>query len=85
MYKDFPHRKDRVNIVHNVQEVAIVKDMGKIYATLDDRQAYYQSNMIEVKDKIINHPVAILIDSGESHCYIDTKIVDRLHLEKSNL
>jgi hypothetical protein len=26
-----------------------------------------------------------LIHSGESHCYIDPKIVDRLHLEKSKL
>ena len=41
--------------------------------------------MIEVEGKIINHHVAILIDYGESHCYIDPKIVDRLHLEKSNL
>jgi hypothetical protein len=43
------------------------------------------SNMIEVEGKIINQPVAILIDSGASHCYIDPNIVDRLHLEKSKL
>jgi hypothetical protein len=59
--------------------------MGRIYATLDDRQVEYHSNMIEVEGKIINHHVAILIDSGESHCYIDPKIVDRLHLEKFKL
>jgi hypothetical protein len=41
--------------------------------------------MIEVEGKIINKLVVILIDSGESHCYIDSKIVDRLHLEKSKL
>ena len=41
--------------------------------------------MIEVEVKIINHPVAILIDSGASHYYIDPKIVDRLHFEKSEL
>jgi predicted aspartyl protease len=41
--------------------------------------------MIEVEGKIINHLVDILIDSGASHCYIDPKIVDRLHLEKSKL
>jgi hypothetical protein len=41
--------------------------------------------MIEVEGKIINQPVTILIDLGESHCYIDPKIVDRLHLEKSKL
>jgi hypothetical protein len=41
--------------------------------------------MIEVEGQIINHLVVILIDSGESHCYIDPKIVDRLCLEKINL
>jgi hypothetical protein len=68
MYKDFPHRKDKVNIVHNLQEDTIVKDMGRIYATLNDiRQEEYRSNMIEVEGNIINQPVAILIDSGEIH------------------
>jgi hypothetical protein len=83
MYKDCPHRKDRVKTLQNIQEATTVEDMGRIYATLNDRQAEYQSNMIEVEGKIINQPVAILIDSGASHCYIDPKIVDRLHLEKS--
>jgi hypothetical protein len=41
--------------------------------------------MIEVEGKIINKPITILIDLGASHCYIDPKIVDRLHLEKSKL
>jgi hypothetical protein len=41
--------------------------------------------MIKVECEIINHPISILIDSGESHCYINPKIVDRLHLEKSKL
>jgi hypothetical protein len=71
--------------MQNIQEATTVKDMGRIYATLDDRQVEYQSNMIEVEGKIINQPVAILIDSVEIHCYIDRKIVDRLHLEKSKL
>ena len=38
--------------------------------------------MIEVEGKIINQLVVILIDLGEIHCYIDPKIVNRLHLEK---
>jgi hypothetical protein len=71
--------------MHNIQEATTVEDMGRIYASLNDRQAEYQSNMIEVEGKIINHPIYILIDSGESHCYIDPKIVDTLHLEKSKL
>jgi hypothetical protein len=85
MYKDFPHRKDRLNTMQNIQESTIVEDVGRIYASLDDQQAKYESNMIEVESKIINHYVVILIDSGESHCCIDPKIVDRLHLEKTKL
>jgi hypothetical protein len=41
--------------------------------------------MIELEGKIINQPIVVLIDSEESHFYIDPKIVDRLHLEKSKL
>jgi hypothetical protein len=41
--------------------------------------------MIDMEGKIINHPISILIDSREIHCYIDPKIVDRLCLEKNNL
>jgi hypothetical protein len=41
--------------------------------------------MIEVEGKIINQPISILVDSGEISFYIDPKIVDRLHLEKSKL
>jgi hypothetical protein len=63
LYKDFPHRKDTVKMVHNIQEATIVGDMGRIYAALNDRQAEHQSNMIEVEGKIINQPVSILIDS----------------------
>jgi hypothetical protein len=39
LYKDFPHRTDRVKTVHNIQEATTVEDMGRIYATLNDRQA----------------------------------------------
>jgi len=85
----FPSQRRQMNTMHNIQEASIVEYMGRsiprIYAALEDRQAKYQSNMIEAEGKIINHPAAILIDSEASRCYIDPKIVDRLHLEKSML
>jgi hypothetical protein len=71
--------------VHNIQEATTVEDMGRIYAALDDRQGEYQSNMIEAEGKFIEKSISILIDSREIHCYIDPKIVDILHLEKSRL
>jgi hypothetical protein len=36
LYKDFPHIKDRVKTMHNVQEATTVEDMERIYAALDD-------------------------------------------------
>jgi hypothetical protein len=41
--------------------------------------------MIEVEGKITNKHVSILIDSRASHSYIDPKIVDIFHLNKSKV
>jgi hypothetical protein len=86
MYRDFPHKGERMRIVHNIQEVDTVEDMGRsmprIYAALDNKQAEYQSHMIEVEGKIDNQPIAILIDSGASHSYIDPNLVERFHLKR---
>jgi hypothetical protein len=42
-YMDFPHRKDEVRVLHNVQQVETVEDMGSripnIYTALDNKQA----------------------------------------------
>jgi hypothetical protein len=38
--------------------------------------------MIEVEGKIDNHPIAILIDYGASHSYIDPNLVERFHLQR---
>jgi hypothetical protein len=56
--------------------------MSRIYAALDNRQANYQSHMIEVEGKIDNQHITILIDSEDSHSYIDPNIVERFKLKK---
>jgi hypothetical protein len=43
----------------------------------------YQSPMIEVEGKINNEPIAILIDSGDIHSYINDNIVEIFHLQRS--
>jgi hypothetical protein len=50
---------------------------------LDNKQVYYQSPMIEVEGKIDNQPIAILIDFGASHSYMNSNIVKRFHLQWS--
>jgi hypothetical protein len=65
-----------------------MEDMGgimpRIYATLDNKQEEYQSPMIQVEGKINNHPIAILIDYGAIHSYINSRIIERFHLKRSN-
>jgi hypothetical protein len=87
MFRDCPHRGEKGRIVHNVQEDEIVEDMGrnvpKIYVALDNKQVEYQSHMVEVEGMINNQTIAILIDSGVSHSYIDPKMVESLDLLRS--
>jgi predicted aspartyl protease len=75
-----------MRIVHNIKKDDIVEEvdrsMQNIYAALDNGQADYQSHMIEVEGKIDNQPIAILIDSGASHSYIDPNMVDKFKLER---
>jgi hypothetical protein len=58
MYRDCPHRGEKGRIVHNVQQAETMEDMGRnvtrIYAALDNKQAEYQSHMIEVEGMINN-------------------------------
>jgi hypothetical protein len=68
-----------VRIFQNVQQAEMVEDMGRrvprIYASLENKQADFQSHMIEVKGMINDYSFTILIDSGDSHSYIDPKVV----------
>ena len=86
-YRYFPHRKDRVRVIHNVQLEKTMENMGRraprIYASLDNKQVEFQSHMIEVKGMINNHSFTILIDLGASHSYIDPKVVEILCLPRS--
>jgi predicted aspartyl protease len=41
--------------------------------------------VIEVEGKINNQTIAILIDSGASHSYLDPKMVERFHFPRSKL
>jgi hypothetical protein len=89
MYRYFPHRGEKVRIVHNVQLTETIEDMGismpRIYAALDNKEAEFESHMIEVEGKINDQPISIFIDSRYIHNYIDHKMVERFHLTRSEL
>jgi hypothetical protein len=86
MYKYCPHWGDKIKTMNTInQEVAIedvCRSIPKIYVALDSRQEYYQHHMKEVEGKIYNHPIAILIDYGASHNYINTNLVEIFKLKK---
>jgi hypothetical protein len=87
VYRECPQKGERMRFVHNIQEDETMEEMGRnmprIYATLDNKQAKYQSSMVEVEGKIDNQPISILVDSRASHSYINSKIVERFHLHNS--
>jgi hypothetical protein len=76
-----------VRTVHNVQQAETMEDMGisvpRIYATLDNKQAEFQSHMIEVEGKLNNQTISILIDSRASQSYIDPKMVEILQFPRN--
>jgi hypothetical protein len=86
MFRDCPHGGEKVRIVHNVQQVETVEEMGRnvtrIYVALDNKQAEYQSHMIEVEGMINNQNIVILSDSRSSHSYKDPKMVESFHLPR---
>jgi hypothetical protein len=87
MFRDFPHRGEKVRIVQNVQQVEIVEDIDRnvprIYVALGNKQTEYQPHMSEVEGMINNQSIAILIDLEAIHSYIDPKMVESLHLPRS--
>jgi hypothetical protein len=79
MHRDFPQGGEKVRTSHSVKQTAIVEDMGrnvpKIYAALDNKQAHFQSHVIEVEGKINDQPIVILINSVDSHNHLDPNMV----------
>jgi hypothetical protein len=86
MFRACPHRGEKGRTIQNVQQDETMEDMGKnvprIYAAQDNKQAEYQSHMIEVEGMINNQTISILIDSGAIHSYIDPNMVETFHLPR---
>ena len=77
----FPNRKKIVSNIHMVQEEMIVGDlartMPRINAALENRQADYQTSMVEVEGKLNQIPISIIIDPGASLSYISPDLVEK--------
>ena len=58
----------------------LARTMPRINAALDNRQADYQTSMVEVKGNINQTPMAILIDPRASLSYISPNLVEKCKL-----
>jgi len=74
--------------VNSIQKEATVGDvareMPKINAALENRQADHQTSMVEIEGTINIRPISILIDIGASLSYVSPSIVEncKLSLQK---
>ena len=64
MRRNCPLENENARPAYNVQEAETVGQVARavprIYATLEDRQAYHQSTIVEVEGKIVEQYVSIL-------------------------
>ena len=54
--------------------------MPRINAALENRQADYQTSMVEVEGKLNQTPISILIDWGDSLSYVSPNLVEKCNL-----
>jgi hypothetical protein len=76
--KNCPHLiSANITVVHNLQEASKVGDVGRslhqINETIDGRQDDHQSSVIEIKGKINNTLIFVLIDPGVIRIIFGTK------------
>jgi len=69
-FKDCPNKKKGFGNVHLIQEATtigeITRSIPQISAALENRQAEYQTSMVEVEGTLKQIPISILIDPGAS-------------------
>ena len=58
----------------------LARTMPRINAALENRQAYYQTSMVEVEGKPNQTPISILIDPGAILSYISLDLVEKCKL-----
>jgi len=75
-----------ITVVHNLQEVSMVGDVGKnlhwLNAAIDGRQADHHSSVVEIEGKINNSRTYILIDPRSRLSYITPNVVESNKLKK---
>ena len=63
----------------------VARNIPRINAALEDRQADYRPTMIELEGKLLSQPVSILVDPGASLSYVSPKVVEICKLQSQKL
>ena len=88
MRKFCPLDNENARETYNIQEAEIVgqvvRDVPRIYTTLEGFQADYQSMVVEVASKIVEQSISMLIDLGSTHNYIAPRVVEIFAFKKLN-
>ena len=58
----------------------LAKEMPRINAVLENRQAKYQTSMVEVEGMLNHKPISILIDPRASLSYVSPILVEKSKL-----
>ena len=58
----------------------LVRGMPRINAALENKQAEYQTSMVEVEGMLNQKPISILIDPGASLSYLSPSLVEKCKL-----
>ena len=86
MRRNFPRLNQTNEVVHNLQEDSTVGEVGKSYhqikASLENRQADYQSAIMDIEGTISNQSLSILIYTGVTLSYITPKVMEDCQLSK---
>ena len=84
--RDFPvKRRNSAPNLHAVQRETttgdLAKELPRISATLENRQADHQTSMVEVEGMIKDKPISILIDPSASLSYVSPSIAENCNLQ----
>ena len=60
----------------------MARNILRINAALEDRQANFQPTMIELEGTLLTKPISILVDPGASLSYVSPKIVEMCKLKE---
>eukprot|EP00253_Pinus_taeda_P021672 PITA_21672 len=73
---------EQLSQIHEASTVGEVgRNVPRINAALEDRQAEYQPTMVEFEGKISNLAISVLIDPGATLSYVNPKVVERCNLQ----